>query len=172
MPTAFVVSIFRFLGLVTTLTALLTGYVWLYQPGLIDSLDRRILASQLGTHRTRLGTVERAYSSGRYRAAAAQAEQHLAAMQDIRKHDKSYPIKREILLRLIQSRVQIGMPDSAEALPYAERWVESDPLDADALRAYIHLLKMVPDKALELQEMQHLFQYRFPGETTIFFGPT
>ena len=161
-----IATILRIVGLSVTIMSLLAGYFWMYQQEVVNSIDEKLSKSYFGQYEMQLDSVNDLYKAKKYNATAVQAEIFLSAMKHIRTRDKSYPVKRTLLLRLILSRIHLGTTHVTEALPYAKSWAKSDERDITAWRAYIQVLEKIPDKDDELQDALNSFHYRFPGEST------
>ena len=112
-----------------------------------------------------LADVEALFAAKDYQAAAFQAEISLRGMNHIGKRDIIYPIKRRLYIILIGSKIRLGSPHIADALPYAELWTKSDERDVTALELYIQVLSEMQGKEKERQEALSLFHYRYPGKT-------
>lgn len=164
-PLLKVSTIFRSVCLLLTVASILAGYVWSYQQEIINSIDKKLYKQYFEQHQMHLAHVNELFKAKKYAATAVQAEYYLSTMESIRKKNKIYRIKRELLSRLIQSKICLGMPHTIDALPYAEFWTKSDERDIDALRAYIHVLENVKGKDKDLQDALELFHYRFPGKS-------
>jgi hypothetical protein len=159
-------TISRVVLLAVTIVAILTVYLWVYHADVVHSVDRKISNQHFQPYEDRLEHVRRLYRDKNYEEAAYYAEKYLADMQEVRLRHKVYPTKRRLLIMLIRSKIFLGKPQVAEALPYAEAWVASDERDLTALLTYEQVLKHIPGKEAELREAQSLLQYRFPGMST------
>ncbi|MFT4518043.1 MAG: hypothetical protein ACI9JM_000420 [Halioglobus sp.] len=161
-------TLLRVVCLSLTAVSALTAYFWIYQQDTINSIDKKVSSAHLGQYRPKLYAMKNIYNQKKYEKAADQIEDILGSMSYIRTRDKSYNLKRKLTLILIQSKIQLGMPHAAEALPYAKFWAESDERDITALRAYIQLLSAIPGKEEDLKKATTLFHDRFPGESASF----
>lgn len=151
--------------LLLTVCSILTAYIWTYQQDIVISTDQKLYESYLDRYKSQRDYVDKLFVAQRYSEAAVQAEIALGEMSLIGIRDKSYSIKRKLLLTLIRSRIQLGMPDVREALPYAEHWARSSERDLIAIRSYINVLKAIPGKNEDLQEARNLLALRFPGKS-------
>ena len=160
-----VASVFRFVCLSLTVASAVTFYIWNYQPDYISSIDKNLSASYSEKYDAQLADVNALFAAKDYHGAASQAENYLGEMNHIGKRDTIYPIKRRLYLILIKSKIQLGSPHIADALPYAEFWTQSDERDVTALELYIQVLSKMQGKDTERSKALSLFHYRFPRKT-------
>ena len=158
-----VVASSRIIFALVTSLAFLTLYFWLHRPEIVTLLDNHLSESYFGRYHDANRIAQELFLAKDYHGAITVAATALENMDSIRKYDQLYPTKRDLLLILIGSQIVSG--EAREALPYALSWSESDERDADALIAYIQVLKSLPDKNEEKLAAVTLFKTRFPGQT-------
>jgi len=158
-------SIFRLACLFLTVASAVTFYVWSYKPDYISLIDRSLSASYFEKYDTQLADAKALLAAKDYQAAAFQAEMYLREMSHVGKRDRIYPKKRRLYRILITSKLRLGPPHIADALPYAELWTKSNERDVTALEFYIRVLSKMHGKEKELQKALELFHYRYPGKT-------
>lgn len=155
-------TIIRLFFLSLTVAALLAIYCWQYHPSLISSLDDHLSKTHFETINAERNNAYAAFVSQNYKDAVLIAADSLGRMEYMRKTTHLYSLKRDLLLILIQSKVSLG--EAVDALPYARSWSLSDERDAEALLAYIQVLKELPDHNKEKLAAVALFKTRFPGQ--------
>jgi len=161
-----IATILRYVCFSVVIVSLLTAYLWVYQQEMINSIDKKMTERHFEPFKTQLAYVNKLFKEQKYNAAADQADIFLSEMKHIRKLHIAYFFKRELLLKMIQSKIRLGMPYAADALPTAEYWTNSDERDIQALETYIQVLKNIPGKEKELHEALSTYHYRFPGRST------
>lgn len=156
-------EIARFCLAAMTILSLLTIYYWTYYPAHVTSIDTSYSKAYFDSMYAMRTNGYHAYTEQNYSDAVIIAADSLERMKYVRKTDHVYPVKRELLLILIQSKVNLGEADGA--LPYARSWYQSDERDAEALVTYIQVLKELPEHNTEKLAAIDLFKTRFPGQT-------
>ena len=148
---------------VCLISSLVSG-AWLYavffERGLVDSLGTSIISQYSSHHNDKLETAIEALHEGDLKIAATTLE----GWGEIRKGDRVYPMKRELLLQYLQILEASEHPDMGH---WATLWLQLDDRDVTARAYYFEALRRDPERQAEGRAGLIREFAKFPGNQTL-----